>query len=151
MSTLLPILPPEELLVANTPRTNSPPKPSSRRKRRIACGSTSRSRRTSSSPTLRMSRCASISRPPTAAICYAPPARELTSSWSPRRICPGSCFTTLIDQYPNIARVVLHGIGEPMLVKDLAQRVKYLKDRNIYVLFNTNGTLSDRSQRPRID
>jgi radical SAM protein with 4Fe4S-binding SPASM domain len=28
-----------------------------------------------------------------------------------------------------------------MLVKDLAQRVKYLKDRHIYVLFNTNGTL----------
>jgi MoaA/NifB/PqqE/SkfB family radical SAM enzyme len=50
-------------------------------------------------------------------------------------------FTSLIDQYPNVARVVLHGIGEPMLVKDLAQRVKYLKDRNIYVLFNTNGTL----------
>ncbi len=50
-------------------------------------------------------------------------------------------FTSLIDQYPNIARVVLHGIGEPMLVKDIAQRVKYLKDRNVYVLFNTNGTL----------
>lgn len=50
-------------------------------------------------------------------------------------------FTSLIDQYPNITRVVLHGIGEPMLVKDLAQRVKYLKDRRIYVLFNTNGTL----------
>ena len=50
-------------------------------------------------------------------------------------------FTSLIDQYPNIARVVLHGIGEPMLVKDLAQRVKYLKDRGVYVLFNTNGTL----------
>jgi MoaA/NifB/PqqE/SkfB family radical SAM enzyme len=50
-------------------------------------------------------------------------------------------FTSLIDQYPKIARVVLHGIGEPMLVKDLAQRVAYLKARNIYVLFNTNGTL----------
>lgn len=50
-------------------------------------------------------------------------------------------FTSLIDQYPNIARVVLHGIGEPMLVKDIAQRVKYLKDRGVYVLFNTNGTL----------
>ena len=50
-------------------------------------------------------------------------------------------FTSLIDQYPNIARVVLHGIGEPMLVKDIARRVQYLKDRNIYVLFNTNGTL----------
>jgi radical SAM protein with 4Fe4S-binding SPASM domain len=50
-------------------------------------------------------------------------------------------FTSLIDQYPNIARVVLHGVGEPMLVKDLAQRVAYLKARNIYVLFNTNGTV----------
>jgi MoaA/NifB/PqqE/SkfB family radical SAM enzyme len=50
-------------------------------------------------------------------------------------------FASLIDQYPNIARVVLHGIGEPMLVKDIAERVAYLKARGIYVLFNTNGTL----------
>jgi MoaA/NifB/PqqE/SkfB family radical SAM enzyme len=50
-------------------------------------------------------------------------------------------FTSLIGQYPKIARVVLHGIGEPMLVKDLAKRVAYLKERGIYVLFNTNGTL----------
>src|SRR6202048_2580347 len=50
-------------------------------------------------------------------------------------------FTSLIAQYPNIARVVLHGVGEPMLVKDLAQRVAYLKERGIYALFNTNGTL----------
>src|SRR5271154_3243503 len=50
-------------------------------------------------------------------------------------------FTSIINQYPKIARVVLHGIGEPMLVKDLAQRVAYLKARGIYVLFNTNGTL----------
>lgn len=59
----------------------------------------------------------------------------------PEADMPWELFTSLIDQYPNIARVVLHGIGEPMLVKDLAQRVKYLKDRNVYVLFNTNGTL----------
>src|SRR6201991_2875440 len=50
-------------------------------------------------------------------------------------------FIRVINQYPNVARVVLHGVGEPMLVKDLAERVKYLKDRHIYVLFNTNGTL----------
>ena len=50
-------------------------------------------------------------------------------------------FTSLIEQYPRIARVVLHGIGEPMLVKDIAERVAYLKARGIYVLFNTNGTL----------
>jgi MoaA/NifB/PqqE/SkfB family radical SAM enzyme len=59
----------------------------------------------------------------------------------PEADMPWELFTTLIDQYPNIARVVLHGIGEPMLVKDIAQRVAYLKARNIYVLFNTNGTL----------
>src|ERR1700761_9680777 len=38
----------------------------------------------------------------------------------PEADMPWSLFTSLIDQYPNIARVVLHGIGEPMLVNDLA-------------------------------
>src|SRR5580693_4515714 len=36
----------------------------------------------------------------------------------PEADMPWELFTSLIDQYPNIARVVLHGIGEPMLVKD---------------------------------
>ena len=63
----------------------------------------------------------------------------------PEADMPWELFTSLIDQYPAIARVVLHGIGEPMLVKDIAQRVKYLKDRNIYTLFNTNGTLLTRA------
>jgi MoaA/NifB/PqqE/SkfB family radical SAM enzyme len=59
----------------------------------------------------------------------------------PEADMPWSLFTQIIDQYPNIARVVLHGIGEPMLVKDIAERVAYLKARNIYTLFNTNGTV----------
>jgi len=50
-------------------------------------------------------------------------------------------FTRIVDQVPNIARVVLHGVGEPMLVRDLPRMVRYLKDRGTYVLFNTNGTL----------
>ncbi len=50
-------------------------------------------------------------------------------------------FTKIVDQVPNIARVVLHGVGEPMLHKDLFKMVRYLKDRGTYVLFNTNGTL----------
>ena len=50
-------------------------------------------------------------------------------------------FTRIVDQVPNVARVVLHGVGEPMLVKDLFRMVRYLKDRGTYVLFNTNGTL----------
>jgi MoaA/NifB/PqqE/SkfB family radical SAM enzyme len=50
-------------------------------------------------------------------------------------------FTHIVDQLPNIARVVLHGVGEPMLVKDLPRMIRYLKDRGAYVLFNTNGTV----------
>ena len=50
-------------------------------------------------------------------------------------------FTAIVDQYPNIARVVLHGVGEPMMVRALPRMIRYLKDRGTYVLFNTNGTL----------
>src|SRR5271169_1010130 len=50
-------------------------------------------------------------------------------------------FLRIVDQLPNIARVVLHGVGEPMLVKALPRMIRYLKDRGVYVLFNTNGTL----------
>jgi MoaA/NifB/PqqE/SkfB family radical SAM enzyme len=50
-------------------------------------------------------------------------------------------FTSIVDQYPNIQRVVLHGVGEPMMVAELPAMVRYLKTRGTYVLFNTNGTL----------
>jgi MoaA/NifB/PqqE/SkfB family radical SAM enzyme len=50
-------------------------------------------------------------------------------------------FTRIVDQVPDIARAVLHGVGEPMLVKQLPRMIRYLKDRGTYVLFNTNGTL----------
>jgi MoaA/NifB/PqqE/SkfB family radical SAM enzyme len=50
-------------------------------------------------------------------------------------------FTRIVDQFPRIARVVLHGVGEPMLVKELPRMIRYLKERGTYVLFNTNGTL----------
>jgi pyruvate-formate lyase-activating enzyme len=50
-------------------------------------------------------------------------------------------FTDIVDQFPRIARVVLHGVGEPMMVKALPRMVCYLKERGTYVLFNTNGTL----------
>ena len=50
-------------------------------------------------------------------------------------------FSSIVDQVPDVARVVLHGVGEPMLVKALPRMIRYLKDRGVYVLFNTNGTL----------
>ena len=61
-------------------------------------------------------------------------------------------FTSIVDQVPDLARAVLHGVGEPMLVANLPRMVRYLKDRSVYVLFNTNGTvLNERNGRALID
>jgi MoaA/NifB/PqqE/SkfB family radical SAM enzyme len=61
-------------------------------------------------------------------------------------------FTSIVDQARGLARAVLHGVGEPMLVANLPKMVRYLKDRGVYVLFNTNGTLlSERNGRALID
>jgi MoaA/NifB/PqqE/SkfB family radical SAM enzyme len=60
-------------------------------------------------------------------------------------------FTSIVDQVPGLQRAVLHGVGEPMLVKNLPRMVRYLKDRGTYVLFNTNGTvLNERNGRALI-
>src|ERR1700675_1560108 len=61
-------------------------------------------------------------------------------------------FTAIVDQFPKIARVALHGVGEPMMVRALPRMIRYLKDRGTYVLFNTNGTLlSEKKGRELID
>jgi MoaA/NifB/PqqE/SkfB family radical SAM enzyme len=61
-------------------------------------------------------------------------------------------FTRIVDQVLDVRRAVLHGVGEPMLVKNLPKMVRYLKDRGVYVLFNTNGTvLNERNGRALID
>ena len=60
-------------------------------------------------------------------------------------------FRSIVDQVPDLQRAVLHGVGEPMLVKDLDRMVRYLKDRGVYVLFNTNGTvLTEKNGRAMI-
>lgn len=60
-------------------------------------------------------------------------------------------FTSIVDQLPRLARAVLHGVGEPMLVGNLPRMVRYLKERGVYVLFNTNGTvLNERNGRALI-
>ena len=59
-------------------------------------------------------------------------------------------FTSIVSQFDSIKRVVLHGVGEPMLVKDLPERIAYLKKRNIYLLFNTYGTLLTQANGERL-
>jgi MoaA/NifB/PqqE/SkfB family radical SAM enzyme len=47
----------------------------------------------------------------------------------------------ILDLFPGVRRVVLHGIGEPLLNPDLPRIIAGVKDRRAYALFNTNGLL----------
>jgi MoaA/NifB/PqqE/SkfB family radical SAM enzyme len=61
-------------------------------------------------------------------------------------------FRRIVDQFPELERVVLHGLGEPLLNKELPQMVRYLKERGVYVLFNSNGiALTEKKGQELID
>jgi len=53
----------------------------------------------------------------------------------------------LVSQFSTVKQVVLHGIGEPLLNRELSEIISWLKGRGIYVLFNTNGTLINKRWR----
>ena len=55
-------------------------------------------------------------------------------------------FRQIVDQFPRLDRVILHGIGEPLLNKELPRFVAYLKERSAEVLFNTNAILLDQKR-----
>src|SRR5579859_1416374 len=50
-------------------------------------------------------------------------------------------FRQILDQFPVLDRVVLHGLGEPLLNHDLPAMIRYLKARpeGTQVVFNTNS------------
>jgi radical SAM protein with 4Fe4S-binding SPASM domain len=48
-------------------------------------------------------------------------------------------FVRILDQFPGVERVVLHGIGEPLLARDLPRMVAEANGRGARVLFNTNA------------
>ncbi len=55
-------------------------------------------------------------------------------------------FRQIVDQFPRLERVVLHGIGEPLLNPDLPRFVRHLKERGAQVLFNSNAILLDEAR-----
>jgi MoaA/NifB/PqqE/SkfB family radical SAM enzyme len=59
-------------------------------------------------------------------------------------------FQALVDQLPDLRRAVLQGIGEPLLNRDLAAMIHYLKLRGVYVVFNTNATLLTRRRQVQL-
>jgi MoaA/NifB/PqqE/SkfB family radical SAM enzyme len=63
------------------------------------------------------------------------------SPQEPARYMSLNDFRNLVDQLPDLQRAVMQGIGEPLLNRDLSEMIRYLKLRNVYVVFNTNATL----------
>jgi MoaA/NifB/PqqE/SkfB family radical SAM enzyme len=66
--------------------------------------------------------------------------------WEPKHHLGWDEFLRIVDQVPVIERVVLHGIGEPLLNPDLPRMVAHLKARGAHVLFNTNAVLLDEAR-----
>ena len=61
-------------------------------------------------------------------------------------------FRHVVDQFPVLERVLLHGIGEPLLNRDLPRMIEHLKGRGATVLFNSNAiTLGPRLRSALID
>jgi MoaA/NifB/PqqE/SkfB family radical SAM enzyme len=61
--------------------------------------------------------------------------------WEPERDLALKELLMITSQLPELERAVLHGIGEPLLNKMLPEMIRQLKQRGIYVLFNSNGIL----------
>ena len=58
----------------------------------------------------------------------------------------------IVDQFPVLDRVVLHGIGEPLLNRDLFAMIAYLKAKGTTVLFNSDAiTLTPPRARQLIE
>ncbi len=61
-------------------------------------------------------------------------------------------FRRLVDRFPVLERVLLHGIGEPLLNRELPRMIGHLKARGATVLFNSNSiTLGPRLRSALID
>jgi MoaA/NifB/PqqE/SkfB family radical SAM enzyme len=50
-------------------------------------------------------------------------------------------FIAIAVQFPQMERALLHGIGEPLLNRELPEIIRYLKRRDVEVIINSNGTL----------
>ena len=68
-------------------------------------------------------------------------------SWEPARDVKFDEMVRITDQLPKLEQIALHGIGEPILNAELAAMIRHLKNRNVYVLFNSNGILIDKKRQ----
>jgi radical SAM protein with 4Fe4S-binding SPASM domain len=68
-------------------------------------------------------------------------------SWEPTRDMTLDELVRITDQLPQLERIALHGIGEPLLNADLSAMIRHLKNRDAFVFFNSNGILLDENRQ----
>jgi radical SAM protein with 4Fe4S-binding SPASM domain len=71
-------------------------------------------------------------------------------NWEPDRDMSLAELKKITDQLPDLERVYLHGIGEPLLNKELPDIIQHLKSRQAYVLFNSNGILLNHQRQQEL-
>ncbi len=59
-------------------------------------------------------------------------------------------FTRIVDELPELRRVTMQGLGEPLLAPDFFPMLEHLAARGIAMGFNTNGTLLTRERAERL-
>jgi radical SAM protein with 4Fe4S-binding SPASM domain len=59
-------------------------------------------------------------------------------------------FLSLVDGLPNLRKLTLQGLGEPLLSPHLLDMVEHAASRGVEVGFNTNGTLLSRQVAERL-
>ena len=75
---------------------------------------------------------------------YRPPLDREEGSLSFAR------FREIVDAVPELDRLTLQGLGEPLLAPDLLRMVAYAAGRGVRVGFNTNATLLTRATAERL-
>jgi radical SAM protein with 4Fe4S-binding SPASM domain len=71
-------------------------------------------------------------------------------NWEPERDISLAELIRITDQLPDLEQVYLHGIGEPLLNKELPEMIRHLKKRYVYVLFNSNGILLNDQRQQKL-
>ena len=68
-------------------------------------------------------------------------------NWEPDRDMSLQDLVMITDQLPELEHTALHGVGEPLLNQDLFRMITHLKNRNVFVFFNSNGILLDEKRQ----
>lgn len=77
-------------------------------------------------------------------VSYRPPMNRAKGSMS------FDMFKRLVDDLPQLEKITLQGLGEPLLAPDLLRMVEYAAARDIRMGFNTNATLLTRAIAERL-